>query len=92
MIPSEEFVSLACKLSSQQLTSVLINAFELIPYKNEERGAGNEHEEQENENWEQNLIWTLALSVTSFSMICFVSLFSNSKYKPRNGVTCFLFV
>ena len=56
MIPSEEFVSLACKLSSQQLTSVLINAFELIPYKNEERGAGNEHGEQENENWEQNLI------------------------------------
>ena len=50
------FVSLACKLSSQQLTSVLVNAFELIPYKNEERGAGNEHEEQENENWEQNLI------------------------------------
>ena len=49
------FVSLACRLSSQQVTSVLISAFELVPYKNEERGAGNEHEEQENESWDQNL-------------------------------------
>ena len=27
------FVSLACRLSSQQLASVLISAFELVPYK-----------------------------------------------------------
>ena len=45
-------------------------------YLNAERGAGNEHIlEQENEKWEQNLTWTLALSVTAFRILCFVPIF-----------------
>ena len=40
-----------------------------------ERGAEDEHGEWENDKWEENLLWTLALSVTSFPVLCFVPIF-----------------
>ena len=39
------------------------------------RKAGKGHGERGNEEWEQNLTWTLPLSVTSFPHPCFVPIF-----------------
>ena len=47
-------------------------------YYNGEREAENEHGERESEKWEQNLTWTLALSVTIFPILCSLFIFSNS--------------
>ena len=48
---------------------------------------GNERGERENEKWEENLNWTLALLVTSFPILCFVSIFHFPILRDRSPFT-----
>ena len=52
---------------------------------NRERGTGSG--ERENRKWEQNLTWTLALSVTSFPILCFLPIFHFPVSRARSPLS-----
>ena len=49
---------------------------------NKKLEMGNEEEKRENEKWEQNLTWTLTLSVSWFLILCFVAIFHFFRSRP----------
>ena len=68
-----------CQVSIQRIRSeqgggILING---------ERGTGNKHGERENKKWGLNLTFILTLSVTLFSILCFVPTFYFSIPRAR---------
>ena len=55
---------------------------------NKKLEMGNEEEKRENEKWEQNLTWTLTLSVSWFPILCFVPIFHFFSFPARFSNIC----